>query len=127
MPELHRRVLIVEDERSLGIAMQRTLRLSLPQLVVELAQSGSEALAIFDRHELLVVDVGMPHMSGPELVRQLLDAGHLFRVVVVSGRAPHELGIIAAHVQSLGVEVRWLAKPISAEELVTVVRELMRL
>lgn len=122
-----RRVLIVDDERAIATALVRLLRQDLPGLDVEIAQSGAEALAIFDRHELLVVDVGMPGMSGPELVRRLVEAGHLFRVVVISGRAPEALGAIAEQVGELGVEVRFLAKPFEAEQLVAVVRELLRL
>lgn len=122
-----RRVLIVDDERAIATSLVRLLRQDLPGLDVEIAQSGAEALAIFDRHELLVVDVGMPGMSGPELVRRLVEAGHLFRVVVISGRAPEALVSIAEQLAELGVEVRFLAKPFEAEQLVAVVRELLRL
>jgi CheY-like chemotaxis protein len=55
-------VLVVDDERTTAVAIQKLLRLDVPE--VEVAQGGYEALAIFDHHELLIVDVSMPGMGG---------------------------------------------------------------
>ncbi|MCC7111554.1 MAG: response regulator, partial [Deltaproteobacteria bacterium] len=62
------RVLVVDDERAVGLAMRRAL--SGAHEVV-FANSGREAIALFERgerFEVILCDVMMPEMSGPELI-----------------------------------------------------------
>jgi PAS domain S-box-containing protein len=66
-----RRVLVVDDNRdaadSLGLLL-RTLGAE-----VRVAHGGAEALAAFDAHEpsIVVLDVGMPDMSGYDVAREI--------------------------------------------------------
>ena len=62
------RVLVVDDNRSVGLAMRRVL--SGAHEVV-FANSGREAIALLERgerFEVILCDVMMPEMSGPELI-----------------------------------------------------------
>ena len=66
------RVLVVDDEDSIRQLISRVLREA--GYIVETAASGSEGLEAIDRSatfDLIVSDVRMPGMSGPEFVAQL--------------------------------------------------------
>ena len=78
-------VLLVEDEdRVRGIAR---LALEARGYTVIEASSGDEGLALARQHafDLLVTDVVMPGMSGPELVARLRDERAALKVIFMSG------------------------------------------
>ncbi|MEZ4252949.1 MAG: response regulator [Polyangiales bacterium] len=84
-----RRVLIVDDEPSMG----RTLAIALgPEFDVEVATSGEDALAILDRDEsfeVILCDLMMPGVSGMD-VHERLVAEHperASRMVFMTGGA----------------------------------------
>lgn len=84
-----RRVLIVDDEPSMG----RTLAIALgPEFDVEIATSGEAALAILDRDEtfeVILCDLMMPGVSGMD-VHARLKADHpelAARMVFMTGGA----------------------------------------
>ena len=84
-----RRVLIVDDEPSMG----RTLAIALgPEFDVEVATSGEDALAILDRDEsfeVILCDLMMPEMSGMELHEELRrrDRAQAEKMVFMTGGA----------------------------------------
>ncbi len=86
-------VLLVEDEP----AVRRTLVRLLERdgFTVLTATHGAEALTVWYSNaaviRVVVSDVRMPVMSGPEFVRQLRAAGSLLPVVLMSGFADTEL------------------------------------
>ena len=86
-------VLLVEDEP----AVRRTLARLLERdgHTVLTATHGAEALTVWHSNEaiirVVVSDVRMPVMSGPEFVRQLRSAGSRLPVVLMSGFADTEL------------------------------------
>jgi len=80
-------VLIVEDEQSVRAVTSEILQ-SNGYKVIE-ARDGHEAIAEFKRHrgaiDLLLTDVVMPHMKGPELANRLLSLEPKLRVIYMSG------------------------------------------
>ena len=80
-----RRVLVVDDDRSIVRMMRLTLRTS--GFDVETAHDGAEALQkIVDKHpDVIVLDLQMPVMDGESLLRELRVRGIDTPVVVVSG------------------------------------------
>jgi two-component system, cell cycle sensor histidine kinase and response regulator CckA len=81
------RVLVVEDERSVRRLVVSILESSGHQVLA--AASGAEALAIIeDAHEpldLLVTDVVLPDLSGPQVAEQLRSHDPRARVLLMSG------------------------------------------
>lgn len=119
------RILVVEDSETLAKLYARILR-ELDGVEVEVVGSGEEALARVraEAFDLLVVDVGMPRMSGVELVRRLRDEGSmrpLVHVVIVSGRHPDLLEEMARQCGASG----WLAKPATRAVLLEVAGRLL--
>ena len=81
-----RHLLVVDDDASARAAV-RTL-LKDDSVLIEEAASGEEALAMTAEKpfDCIVLDLGLPHMSGFEFLERLSQAGHTPPVVVYSGR-----------------------------------------
>jgi len=116
LPRGGERVLVVEDDpavlrfvtRALGGLGYQVLEASSPDAALRLAAGGT-------RPDVVVTDVIMPHMSGPELVRRLADAWPGLAVLLISGNPRGELG------PDLG-GTRPLWKPFTPLELACAVR-----
>jgi PAS domain S-box-containing protein len=115
-------VLIVEDEDAVRELTREFLE-TRGYSVVE-ARNGAEALKIAESHpsviELLVTDVIMPGMSGPELAQKLTNLHPEIKVLYVSGytadAVPHGI---------LSPRAPFLSKPFSRDELLRNVREIL--
>jgi PAS domain S-box-containing protein len=116
-------ILLVEDEATVR-KLVREMLAALGYKVIE-ASSGTEALRAWEAArgavQLLVTDIIMPQMSGPQLARELTLAQPGLRVLFVSGYTSET---IARH----GVDISdasLLAKPFTREALGAKVRELL--
>ncbi|HEY5288263.1 MAG TPA: PAS domain S-box protein [Solirubrobacteraceae bacterium] len=82
-------ILLVEDEQALREVTRRILVGAGYQVIV--AEDGPEALEVADGHEgpidLLLSDVIMPHMPGPQLAKQMQAEQPSLRVLLMSGFA----------------------------------------
>ncbi|MEK6767725.1 MAG: PAS domain S-box protein, partial [Gemmatimonadota bacterium] len=80
-------ILLVEDEEALRRTTKRVLERH--GYTVLTAADGAEALDAFQAHRaeiaLVLSDVVMPRMGGPELLRKLQAAGHRVRFLFTSG------------------------------------------
>jgi hypothetical protein len=110
-------VLLVEDEPSVRAIVQRLL-IGRGHDVL-LAANGVEAIDVASRHggpiHLVLSDVVMPLMRGPELVEHLVALRPDLRVLFMSGHAAAATG---APVPS---GVRLLKKPFAPEDLLAAV------
>ena len=123
-PEGHRpTVLVVEDEDAVRRITCRVLE-RLGYTVLS-AANGEEALTLVDASRpalhLLVSDLIMPHMSGRELVAQMLGAYPELRVLFVSGYSDEAVG----HLGILERGMAFLQKPFSIESLGEAVRRVL--
>jgi CheY-like chemotaxis protein len=80
-------ILVVEDEAGIRALVRKILRRQGYEVLE--AANGQDALALCRDHgprvELLITDVLMPQMGGPELVERLKTQGHEMKVLYVSG------------------------------------------
>lgn len=80
-------ILLAEDDAAVRSLLARVLR-ARGYTVVE-AANGAEAVALADSHprpfELLLTDVVMPRLNGPELAARLLQTGQAQRVIYMTG------------------------------------------
>lgn len=117
---MSKRILLVDDEASVRTLISSALRGE--GWSVEEAQDGGEGLARLRGEpggfDLVISDVSMPAMSGPEMLAAAEAAlGHA-KVVLISGfAAPASL--------MPGRAVRFLQQPIHVPSLVGEVRELL--
>jgi PAS domain S-box-containing protein len=114
-------ILLVEDEEQVR-ALVRTILQRFGYHVIE-AQSGGDALLVSEEHagtiDLLLTDVIMPHISGPQLAQRL--SRLVMKVLYMSGYT--EDSIVHQGVVDSGVAL--LQKPITSEALVCKVREVL--
>ena len=108
-------VLIVEDEPFVLELAHRTLRNAGHQVLV--AKDGREALQVFANHigqiDLVVSDIVMPHLGGPELADELHRLQPNLRVLFISGYAREslDLGPRTQH------RIAFLHKPFTTSQL----------
>jgi two-component system cell cycle sensor histidine kinase/response regulator CckA len=116
-------VLVVEDDDAVRQLILRTLR-QLGYTVLE-AADGREALSLGrdgDRGiDLLVTDVIMPGMEGPELARQLVASQSGLRVLYISGYTDNSVVHPAGHEPT----ARLLSKPFHPDALAETVRRVL--
>jgi signal transduction histidine kinase/ActR/RegA family two-component response regulator len=115
-------VLLVEDEFSLRELAAESLK-KLGYTVLQ-AANGLEALALVDQHsgniDIVVTDVVMPQMGGPELVEKLRQKRQGFAVIFMSGYT--DAALENAQVASGAV---LLSKPFSTDVLATRISEVL--
>ena len=116
-------ILVVDDDSLLGESIKRILqRDGYPVLM---ASRADEALELTRERgaeiSLVILDVLMPEISGPELGRQLRALPTPPRLLFVSGFAPECLPPYAADV----LDEAFLQKPFSGNALLARVRELL--
>ena len=116
-------ILLVEDDDQVRAVARGILRRN-GYNVIE-ARNAGEALLHSERHpttiHLLLSDVVMPQVSGPELAKRLAASRPDMRVLCMSGYTDDSIvrhGVIEAH-------LAYLQKPITPESLTTRVREVL--
>ena len=115
-------VLVVEDEPAVRALVSRTL-LAHGYVVLE-APNGTEALALSGSHDgeihLLLTDVVMPDLRGPELRERLLLQRPKLRTVFMSGYS-EDTALPTASTPGVG----FVQKPFTPERLMRALREIL--
>lgn len=112
-------VLIADDHDLLRDTMDLWFRQE--NITVTLASSLDEAIEAVGRSDpfdLILLDYGMPGMSGLEGLRRALDCGKGARVALMSGTAPRNVAEAALDMGAAG----FLPKTLPAKSLVNAVR-----
>jgi len=114
-----KRLLVVDDDASLLLAVSETLRAE--GYVVVTARRGREALVrVVERiPDLIISDIRMPGMDGYQLARNLRSAPHTRLIPIVFLTAKDETADRIAGFRS-GVDA-YITKPFEPEELVAIV------
>lgn len=119
-------VLLVDDELPVRMVCSRLLK-SKGYKVIE-AENGDNALEIIKKEkikhiDLVVSDVMMPGLSGPELIAQLRDIFHNIKAILISGYSEDILEDINGDVSLKGIE--FLAKPFTPDVFATKVKSVL--
>lgn len=111
-------VLVVDDDDGMRSALQRLL--TRGGLGVDAYATGAQFLAAarFDRPGCIVLDVGMPQMSGLEVQAQLKRRGVMLPVVFLTGSADIPIAVAAMREGA----VDFIEKPFDNDDLVQRVR-----
>ena len=116
-------ILLVEDDDQVRVVARGILRRNGYEVID--ARNAGEALLYSEMHSgtihLLLSDVVMPQVSGPELAKRLASARPGMKVLCMSGYTDDSIvrhGVLDAH-------IAFLQKPITPETLTTRVREVL--
>jgi PAS domain S-box-containing protein len=116
-------LLVVEDERAFRDLLHEELQSRGYQVLV--ASNGVEALQVAERHSgpirILITDVIMPQMSGPELAKSLRRVRRNTDVLYMSGYTDDRVGEISG----LGGELALIQKPFYIDDLVRRIQEIV--
>lgn len=117
-------ILVVDDDKS-SLEMLRDMIEEFAGHRAHIAQSAEAAIELFEslrgRVDLLITDVTVPEMSGPELFRQLRSSQPELSCIFVSGFTEHRL----RQEFHLPDDTTFLRKPFRLDELTTLVFELL--
>lgn len=117
------RVLLVEDDEDVRLALER--QLGSMGLVCVVVGCGDEAVAAAETSgpfDLLITDVVMPGaLQGPDLARTLREGRPELKVIIISGY-PKEAGTPG---EGPSVEDARLMKPISRRDMARAIREVL--
>lgn len=116
------RILMVEDEVALADAIARGLRQA--NLAVDVALDGETAIekAEITRYDVVLLDRGLPDLSGDEVCRRLVALDQPPRILMLTAA-----GDIASRVEGLAIGADdYLSKPFALAELVARIRALHR-
>ncbi len=116
------RILLVEDETALRETL--TARLKRHGFAVDVAQDGEEASYIGREiaFDVAIIDLGLPKMSGMELIRVLREAGRSFPILTLTARGAWQDKVEAL---KQGAD-DYLVKPFHVEELLARINTLVR-
>ncbi|MEP7304359.1 MAG: response regulator [Acidobacteriota bacterium] len=113
-------MLVVEDVEDLRELTTRLLEVQGYQVLV--ASNANEALHVFDQHasiDVILTDVVMPGISGPELIEQLRSRRPGLKVICMSGYTEEAI----AHHGVLTPGIAFLHKPFTSATLGRKIRE----
>jgi len=115
------KILVVEDEPEIA----RSLEILLTQegFGATLVGNGEAAVARYEGHDLMLLDLMLPGISGFEVLRRVRAADALFPVIVVSARNAEEDVVEGL---TLGAD-DYVVKPFSIRELMLRVRRTLAL
>jgi two-component system response regulator PhoP len=116
------RILVVEDEQNLRGQLQS--RLGKAGYAVDVAADGEEGLYLAREYpfDAAVIDLGLPRLSGIELIRQLREQGSKLPILILTARSRWQEKVEG--LEAGGDD--YLAKPFHIEELQARLRALIR-
>jgi two-component system response regulator HydG len=119
---MDRRILIIDDDRSLCEVLESELRRR--EFDVKWFTDPHEALAVFEREDfgLAITDVNMAGMNGVDLCKQLVGRREDMPVIVITAYANMETAIAAIRAGAYD----FLTKPFDMDELALTVERALR-
>lgn len=116
------RILLIEDDPQLGDGLATGLRQA--GFAVDWLKDGESALAALEdeRFELAVLDLGLPKLSGMEVLKRLRERGNSTPVLILTARDTTTDKIAGLD----GGADDYLVKPVDLDELAARIRALLR-
>src|SRR5262245_60216582 len=115
------KILLVEDDETFA----EEFTYCLDEFNVLHAKTGKEAVAIFQKPhmiDLVILDVGLPDISGTEVLRQIRSAHPEVGIIILTGQGTKEVVVDALK----GRADDYLEKPFDVAELKNTIHQILR-
>ena len=123
LPTGNETILLVDDEDSIRDFLAEILS-EQGYKVIE-ATNGEEGLQVFKEYkeeiDLLISDITMPKMSGPELVNKLRELQPKLKALFISGNVENRY----TNEHSTDLRTSFLQKPFTYDSIISKVREIL--
>jgi two-component system, OmpR family, response regulator MprA len=116
------RVLVVDDEPSVRLALERALRLASCDVVLAADGRGALDAVACSQFDAIVLDVSMPGIDGLEVARRLRESRDLTPVLMLTARDAVEDRVAGLDAGAAD----YLVKPFALQELTARLRALLR-
>ncbi len=112
-------ILFVDDDRLVLNALRRMLRSLRSEWKLSFAASAAEALEILGRNpvEIVVADMGMPDMTGIELLNRINDRHPEITRVMMTGQADYDI-----YRNGMEIAQYFLWKPVASPAMETLLQ-----
>jgi len=116
------KLLIVEDEKDLQVALRRGFEKL--KYTVSVAADGEEAVDLYfsNTYDIIILDLNLPKLDGLEMLKIIRDENKIIPIMILSARSDVENKIAGL---DLGAN-DYLAKPFHFKELDARIRALLR-
>jgi len=125
VPEGSETVLLIEDEEPLRLFLEAAF--VAHGYAVKSAADGYEGLALYEQHrdniDVVITDMGLPKLSGQEVLRNILEIDPEARIILMSGYVDPEL---QSKLYVLGAKA-FIPKPFRPDEVLAKIREILDL
>ena len=107
------KILTVDDSRAVRTIIAKTLKSKFEIVEAEDGEKGLEKLASEPDVDLVLLDVTMPNMDGPEMLQHMRDGGDQTPVILLTAESKTSLigGMMAAGISD------YILKPFKPDEL----------
>ena len=116
------RILIVEDEPTIAVALQDDLELEGYEVEVVGDGESAAARALDDDHDLILLDLMLPKKDGMTVCREVRDAGIDTPIIVLTAKGQEVDKVLGLE---LGAD-DYVTKPFSPRELVARIKAVLR-
>jgi len=116
------RILVIEDEQKLLADVKR--QLEAENYIVDTSSDGNEGYFFATEYPIdaAIIDIGLPGMSGIEIIKKLREQGHVLPVLILTARSRWQ-----EKVEGLEAGADdYLVKPFQMEELLARLKALLR-
>jgi two-component system response regulator PhoP len=116
------RILIVEDDQQLRLQLEKAVKAQ--NFAIDTASDGREGRYMIEEfpYDMAIIDLGLPEISGIELIQQLRQLGKTFPVLILTAR-----GSWQDKVEGLEAGADdYVVKPFHMEEIIARINALLR-
>jgi DNA-binding response OmpR family regulator len=122
MPARQQTICIIEDDAAIANLVSRVAAKTADRVLVWTSAAAALESMTGERPQLVIADVNLPQVQGPELIEQLRAKGVTCPVLFISGD-----GSLATLESSLRLDrASFLPKPFTADELSTAIWAALR-
>jgi two-component system copper resistance phosphate regulon response regulator CusR len=114
-------ILLIEDDANLSLTINKTL--AEEEIKLDVAYSGEDGLnkALTNKHNLILLDIGLPGMTGLEVLKRIRDIGNTVPVIIITSE-----GSVNTEIQAYNNGANFFhRKPINFELLLAQIRNLL--